>query len=122
MQATPPRPRRDRAGLHVLLKVNDTGTGIPPAIIEKIFDPFFTTKKMGKGTGLGLSTVLGITKSHGGFLAISSEPNRGTTFKLFFFPAADAQIASPQVRASDHRRGNSQLILLVDDEENVRSF
>lgn len=77
-------------GPHLLLSVSDTGTGIPPEILEKIFDPFFTTKVVGKGTGLGLATVAGIVKSHGGFLKVESQIGQGTVFQLFL-PARSAK-------------------------------
>ncbi len=72
-----------RPGPYVVIGVEDTGTGIPPEIIEKIFEPFFTTKEIGKGTGLGLSTSLAVIKSHGGFLRVYSEMGKGTHFKLY---------------------------------------
>src|SRR3954471_1182929 len=68
---------------YVLVEVADTGTGIPPDIIDKIFDPFFSTKDVGKGTGLGLSTVYGIVKQTGGFVYPDSVPGKGTTFRIF---------------------------------------
>src|SRR4029079_19431871 len=84
-------------GEYVQVEVQDTGTGIPPEIIDKIFDPFFTTKDVGKGTGLGLSTVYGIIKQTGVFFYVESRvaqdtENRGTTFRIFiprYIPAAD---------------------------------
>jgi PAS domain S-box-containing protein len=106
-------------GLYLLVKVTDTGTGIPPEVVDKIFDPFFTTKEHGKGTGLGLSTVLSIVKSHGGFLNVYSEPGNGTTFSICF-PAMDAQEgAATRVQEDTHPRGNDELILIVDDEASV---
>ncbi len=109
-------------GLYLLVKVTDTGTGIPPEVVDKIFDPFFTTKEHGKGTGLGLSTVLSIVKSHGGFLNVYSEPGNGTTFSVCF-PAMDApEGAATRVQEDTHPRGNDELILIVDDEASVRTI
>ncbi len=103
-------------GNYVLLSVSDTGDGIPVAIIERIFDPFFTTKQIGKGTGLGLSTVLGIVKSHKGFVNVYSEVSRGTIFRVYL-PAVETA-AGPQlpVAALPPAGGHEELILLVDDE------
>ncbi len=108
-----------RPGPHVRISVEDNGTGIPPAIIEKIFDPFFTTKAAGKGTGLGLSMVAGILKSHGGFVQVESEPGRGATFHLFFpaIPEPAPVIIREEPPAA---RGAGEGILLIDDEPIVR--
>lgn len=84
-----------RPGAHVAIDVEDTGAGIPAAVIDKIFDPFFTTKAPGKGTGLGLSTSLTIVKNHGGFLRVDSRPGAGTRFAVYL-PAAQPQ-AGPAV-------------------------
>jgi PAS domain S-box-containing protein len=110
-----------RPGPFVRISVNDTGTGIPPAIIEKIFDPFFTTKAAGKGTGLGLSMVAGILKSHGGFVQVESEPGRGSKFHLFFpaFPEP-TPLAVRDNPTNQVRRGEGEGILLIDDEPVVR--
>jgi len=108
-----------KPGPHVMLRVTDTGRGMPRAMIDKIFDPFFTSKEVGKGTGLGLSTTLGIVKSHGGFISVYSEPGKGTTFKVFL-PAATIQEDLQQSKTSIVPiQGNGELILVVDDEPNI---
>ena len=111
-----------KPGPHVLIQIEDSGAGIPPAVIEKIFVPFFTTKKIGEGTGLGLSTSLAIVKSHGGFIRVYSEPDKGTKFHIHL-PAktngASAVIPEP---AAAKPRGNGELILVVDDEPSVRQI
>jgi two-component system, cell cycle sensor histidine kinase and response regulator CckA len=108
-----------KAGSYATLRVTDTGVGIPHALVEKIFEPFFTTKDPGKGTGLGLSTSLGIVKSHAGFISVYSEQGRGTTFKVFL-PAVQADVAAPQKEIPRAIKGNGELVLLVDDETNIR--
>jgi two-component system, cell cycle sensor histidine kinase and response regulator CckA len=101
-------------GSYVLITVTDTGVGIPPDILHHIFDPFFTTKELGKGTGLGLSAVLGIIKSHGGFVDVETEVNKGSQFKVYL-PAS--QTATPVVEAGvDPMLGQQEWILIVDDE------
>jgi two-component system cell cycle sensor histidine kinase/response regulator CckA len=72
-----------RAGAYARVSVSDTGTGIPPSIMQHIFEPFFTTKEYGKGTGLGLTTVFSIVKNHGGFIELSSESGIGTQFQVY---------------------------------------
>ena len=110
-----------RPGPHVMLQIEDSGTGIPPEILDKIFDPFFTTKEPGKGTGLGLSTSLAIVKSHGGFIRVYSEPGRGTRFRIYL-PATDRQSAAEAVAAPELPRGHGELVLVVDDEASVRQI
>jgi len=105
-----------KPGPHVMVTVADNGTGIPPEVIPRIFDPFFTTKGLGKGTGLGLSTVIGIVKSHGGFITVYSEPGRGTTFKVFL-PATGSTESDKRVHSTAPiPMGNGEQILVVDDE------
>jgi len=108
-----------KAGSYATLRARDTGVGISRALVEKIFEPFFTTKDPGKGTGLGLSTSLGIVKSHAGFISVSSEQGRGTTFTVFL-PAVQADVAPCRKEAPPVTKGNGELVLLVDDEMNVR--
>jgi two-component system, cell cycle sensor histidine kinase and response regulator CckA len=109
-----------RVGEYVCINVSDTGAGIPPEVLERIFEPFFTTKEIGKGTGLGLSTAIGIIKSHHGFVTVSSQVGKGTQFKLFF-PAV-TEVQSSPVADLDLPMGNGELILIVDDEPNIREI
>jgi PAS domain S-box-containing protein len=108
-----------KPGPHIMLRITDTGQGMAAEIIERIFDPFFTTKEVGKGTGLGLSTVLGIVRSHGGFLTVESQPGRGATFRVYL-PAAPSA-PTPPARAATGKapRGQNELILIVDDEPSI---
>ena len=111
-----------KPGRYVLFSVQDTGMGIAPEICDKIFDPFFSTKEVGKGTGLGLSTVRGIIKSHDGFVSVYSEPGRGAVFKVYL-PACDGveEHADDAGRIEEEsRQGKDELILLVDDELEIR--
>jgi PAS domain S-box-containing protein len=101
-------------GAHVVITLSDTGMGIPSELMDRIFDPFFTTKELGKGTGLGLSTVLGIVKSHGGFVHVFSEVDQGTQFKVYL-PAMQNQ-TEQSLENLEQVKGNGELILLVDDE------
>ncbi|MCI0539761.1 MAG: PAS domain S-box protein [Verrucomicrobiales bacterium] len=110
-----------KAGPYVVITIADSGVGMPPAIVSKIFEPFFTTKEVGKGTGLGLSTVLGIVRSHGGFVNVYSEVGKGTRFKVHL-PAAEWN-EKPLLRGEDRidlPRGQGELIIVADDEEPIR--
>ncbi|WP_427159807.1 PAS domain S-box protein [Aliinostoc sp. HNIBRCY26] len=106
-----------QVGHYIVIKIQDTGVGMPPKVLDRIFEPFFTTKEIGTGTGLGLSTVLGITKSHGGFLTVTSKIGGGSQFNLFL-PAVPT---IPDSTTEDHLtpQGNGELILVVDDEVQI---
>jgi CheY-like chemotaxis protein len=109
-----------KPGEYLALRVRDTGTGIPPEIMDRIFDPCFTTKGPDKGTGLGLSTVMGIVKGHGGFLQVYSQPGQGSTFAAYFpVDRADAP-AERAMPATVEFHGQGETILFVDDEAAVR--
>ncbi len=108
-----------KPGRHVLIQVEDTGTGIPPEILEKVFDPFFTTKEPGKGTGLGLSTSLAIVRSHGGFIRAYSEPGTGSRFRVYL-PATESTTEPAPVADVVLPRGDGEVVLVVDDEASVR--
>lgn len=109
-------------GQYVMVSVTDTGTGMPPEVIERAFDPFYTTKGVGKGTGLGLSQVFGFVKQSGGHVKIYSEPGVGTTVKLYVprhFGEAEATGATA-VSSDLPRARPDEIILVVEDEERVR--
>ena len=108
-----------KPGPYTVWLVADTGMGIPRENLDRIFDPFFTTKEPGKGTGLGLSTVLGIVRSHGGFLKVESAVGKGTQFRVYLPAQIGAQApAEPPLEPPPPGRGET--ILVVDDEEGVR--
>jgi two-component system cell cycle sensor histidine kinase/response regulator CckA len=111
----------------VLIEVEDTGTGIPHDIRDKIFEPFFSTKEVGKGTGLGLSTVYGIVKQTEGFIFVDSDIGRGTTFRIFLPRHTGALEEEPAAKPAEPPPSAKDMtghgtILLVEDEDAVRSF
>jgi PAS domain S-box-containing protein len=108
-----------KPGAFVRLTVSDSGEGIAPENRERIFEPFFTTKEIGKGTGLGLSTVLGIVKSHGGFVTVDSELSWGSSFHVHL-PADTSTGEIHRAEEARPPRGALELILVVDDELAVR--
>lgn len=110
-----------QTGRFVLIAVGDTGEGIPAENLDRIFEPFFTTKEIGKGTGLGLSTAVGIVDNHGGFINVYSEPGRGTRFDVYL-PAIETVEPSETVHTRvDMPKGNGEHILVVDDEDVIRT-
>jgi two-component system, cell cycle sensor histidine kinase and response regulator CckA len=111
-----------KPGRFVVVTVSDTGPGMPTEVQSRIFEPFFTTKEMSKGTGLGLSTALTIVKSHGGFMNVYSEVNKGSQFAVYL-PALDGPgKTEPSALQTDLPTGNGELILIVDDEESIREI
>ena len=107
-------------GNYVLLTVEDTGEGMSEEVLNRIWDPFYTTKEIGKGTGLGLSTALSIVKSHNGFINVYSEPHKGTQFSIYL-PASETSAEVIESRKQSlYPTGNGEVILVVDDEANIR--
>jgi two-component system cell cycle sensor histidine kinase/response regulator CckA len=113
------------AGDYVRIEVADTGTGISNEHMGKIFDPFFTTKPVGQGTGLGLATVYGIVKQSGGFITVDSDVGHGASFKIYL-PRhrvdANAPVVEAAAAAAPRDVTGQDTILLVEDEDAVRSF
>ncbi|MCC5606176.1 response regulator [Nostoc sp. CHAB 5834] len=107
-----------KVGHHIVITVSDGGIGIQTEILDRIFEPFFTTKELGKGTGLGLSTVLGIIKSHGGFIDVVSVQGKGSQFKVYL-PAQEA-METIEEQEEGLPSGQGELILIVDDEAAIR--
>jgi two-component system, cell cycle sensor histidine kinase and response regulator CckA len=109
-------------GRYAMIRIEDSGSGIAPEILDRIFEPFFTTKGPGKGTGLGLSTAYGIVKQSGGFIEVTSVEGFGTTFRLYL-PEAEAAAASTapyeEPQAAEARSGG-ETVLLVEDADAVR--
>jgi two-component system, cell cycle sensor histidine kinase and response regulator CckA len=118
-----------KPGRYLALRVSDTGHGMSPGTQARIFEPFFTTKDVGKGTGLGLSMVYGTLKQIGGFIFVDSAIGRGTTFRLYFTPAAqrpastlpDPAAATRPPSPPSERKGHETL-LIVEDEPAVRNL
>lgn len=109
-------------GQYVMVSVTDSGTGMPPEVIERAFDPFYTTKGVGKGTGLGLSQVFGFVKQSGGHVKIYSEIGVGTTVKLYL-PRHFGEVAGVeegQAYAELPRAKPDEIVLVVEDEDRVR--
>jgi CheY-like chemotaxis protein len=109
-----------KPGPYVLLAVSDTGTGMDAETRTRLFEPFFTTKEQGKGSGLGLSLVYGTVKQADGEITVYSQVNCGTIFEIYL-PRITEPIDTPQPRRLAAPKG-SETILLVDDEEGVRTL
>ncbi|MDU3127920.1 MAG: ATP-binding protein, partial [Bradyrhizobium sp.] len=111
-----------KPGNYVMIAVSDTGQGIPPALMDKVFEPFFTTKDAGKGSGLGLSMVYGFVKQSNGHVKIYSEPDHGTTVKLYLPRAAEAPVLPVADTGRPAVARGDETILVVEDDALVRDY
>jgi CheY-like chemotaxis protein len=109
-------------GDYTLVEVTDSGTGMPPEILDKIFEPFFTTKQEGRGTGLGLSMVFGFMKQSDGHINVYSEPGVGTTFRLYLPRATTAADKAGAADTTAFALGGEETILAVEDNPGLRQL
>ena len=111
-----------QAGDYVVLRIHDTGVGMPPDVQARAFDPFFTTKPLGKGTGLGLSMIYGFARQAEGAVRIKSEVGNGTTIELSLprFDGNTSVVFSEPPSAAEDGTGNNEVVLVAEDEEVVR--
>lgn len=110
------------AGAYLVLRVEDTGTGISPEVLKQMWEPFFTTKEPGKGTGLGLSTVRGIVENHNGFIQVTTGIGVGTTFEVYLPAAEEPSTDRSSPVSCPLPFGKGELILVVDDERAIREM
>lgn len=103
-------------GDFIMLAVSDDGCGMDKATLDIIFEPFFTTKELGQGTGLGLSTVYGIVKQNDGFINVYSEPEKGTTFKIYLPRHAGEVVDDNMTAKKELKKGSGETILVVEDD------
>ncbi len=113
---------RAEPGDYVVISVADTGTGMPPEVLEKVFEPFFTTKESGKGTGLGLSMVYGFVQQSNGHIEVDSLPDEGTTIRIFLPRVAGEAAAEPAAASMKEAApiGQGESVLVVEDDPAVR--
>jgi len=106
-------------GDYLMLAIGDDGCGMGKETLDKIFEPFFTSKELGEGTGLGLATVYGIVQQNNGFIEVSSEPGKGTTFRIYLPRYADPIVDSQLKQALEIPMGRGETVLLVEDESGI---
>jgi len=111
-----------KEGMHVCISISDTGIGMDEEVQAKVFEPFFTTKGKIKGTGLGLATVYGIVKQNNGYIYIYSEPDKGTTVRIYWPMETNDEVRKSKPESDLNFKGGKETILFVEDNEEVRKF
>jgi PAS domain S-box-containing protein len=111
-----------KAGDYAWITITDSGTGIPPEVLEHIFEPFYTTKAVGHGTGLGLATVYGIVRQHGGLIHVYSEPGKGAQFKIYLPVSTGESSGAVTTETTGELAGGHETVLLAEDEPMVREM
>ncbi|GJD49519.1 Sensor histidine kinase RcsC [Methylobacterium crusticola] len=123
---SPRTPEEPQAGEYVMVSVNDTGTGIPPAVLERVFEPFFTTKEVGRGSGLGLAQVYGFAKQSGGGVRIDTQMGQGTSVRVYLPRASAAALGAGLAARADcpvsQQADGHPVVLVVDDDSAVREI
>ena len=126
IEGDPAHPKELKAGPYVVITVKDNGSGMDAQTLSHLFEPFFTTKERGRGTGLGLSSSYGTIRQSGGNIAVESEVARGSTFRVYLpqvdAPPSGTAATSPSAAVSGTLQRGSETILLVEDEEGVRTL
>ena len=120
-RAPAPMDPEQRDGDFICLTFSDTGTGMDAQVLNQIFEPFFTTKPVGQGTGLGLSTVFGIIRAHQGWLLVESQPNQGTTFRLYF-PTSQRVAERIESVVDTTLHTGHETVLVAEDEDALREM
>lgn len=109
-------------GHHLVIAISDTGHGMDKQTLERIFEPFFTTKPVGQGTGLGLATVYGIIKQFGGHVSVYSEPNVGSTFRVYVPAVQDDAPREGSRLVNETTPGGNETVLVCEDSDSIRNL
>jgi CheY-like chemotaxis protein len=109
-------------GKYAVISISDTGIGMDAEIRKKIFEPFFTTKGIGKGTGLGLSIVYGVITQHNGYINVNSDPDKGTTFEIYFPLVGEEDNKNDDEAPIDDPRKGTETVLVAEDDPYIRQL
>jgi two-component system cell cycle sensor histidine kinase/response regulator CckA len=111
-----------KPGKYAFISVSDSGMGMDAATCKNIFDPFFTTKEIGKGTGLGLSIAYGVVKQHNGFIDVTSNPGKGTTFSIYIPLEKEVHAEIVAEKSPDYPASGNETVLIAEDDAAIRQY